>query len=151
MTSRDYTLRYAIQMFLAIAVFFVLIYILGLGHVSELRGVNVLFIVYFTNKLAQKNVIEYDKIGYIQNLTSLFIANVVNVILAILGFIIFVKLIEPDYLGVIETTFSRGSFDRLFEICIALFMEGMAGAAIVSFGLMQYWKNHKRVRRTLPS
>lgn len=151
MRDRDYTLRYAVYMFLSIAGFFILMDFMGWGHVSELRLINIVFIIYFTNKLAQKNVIEFDNIGYLQNLSSLFVANVINVILSLIGFVVFVKFIQPDYLKVVNTTFAFGAFDRLFEVCVALFMEGMSGAAVISFGLMQYWKNHKRVRRTLPS
>lgn len=150
MKERDYTLRYAIQMFIAISVFFILMDFLGLAHASELRVVNIVFIIYFTNRLAQNNVIEYDNIGYLKNLSSLFVANVINVILCVIGFVVFVKFIRPSYILELDKSFTWGSFDSLLEICVALFMEGMAGAAIVSFGLMQYWQNTKRVRRTLP-
>lgn len=151
MKERDYTLRYAIRMFLAISGFFILMDFLGFGHASELRLVNIVFIIYFTNRLAQMNVIEFDNIGYLQNLSSLFVANVINVILCIVGFVVFAALIRPAYVLELDKSFTWGSFNSLLEICVALFMEGMAGAAVVSFGLMQYWQNHKRVRRTLPS
>lgn len=149
MRTKDFTVRYGLRMFAAVAGLFVLTNLLGLGHITELRALNIFIVIYFTSKLAQKNVIEDDRIGYLKNLSSLFFANVVNVVLCIVGFTIYVELIQPDYMSVVQSTFSWGHFDHLFQVCLALLMEGMAAGAVVSFGVMQYWKNYKRERKSV--
>lgn len=139
------TLKYGILMFVSIALFFIVMNLIGLGHISELRLFNIVFVIYFTNRLAKSNL-EGDKdVGYIENLGSLFAANTINVALSIVGFAFYVNVINPDYLNVISDSLLWMPTHRLTETLIALFFEGMAGNAVVSFGIMQYWKNTKHI------
>ena len=143
------TMKYGLKIFFSIGALFLGMNLLGLGHVSELRAANIIFVVYFTYQLASANKVDDDNITYTSNLLSLFLANFIAVVLCIIGVIVFVNLL-PSYLEVISVGAIWANTESLMQLVVALFFEGMAGSAIVSFSLMQYWKNVKRKRTTLP-
>ena len=61
----------------------------------------------------------------------------------IISLIIYVSLIEPDFITVLENSSLWGSNLSLPIIIFAIAIEGIASSVICSFILMQYWKNHK--------
>lgn len=150
MKKKDYTLRIAFQLFLAIVGFFILMKLFGLEKVTELRFFNILIVAFFTNRLARLNSIESEKpVGYLEGLRSLFFANAIAVVLSVVGFVIYASWIDPGFID----NFKAGLLIRenisLGEATAALFMEGMASAAIASFAIMQYWKDVRRTSRTI--
>ncbi len=143
MKKRLAPIRYAMSMFAAIGSFFLLMYLTGFGHIVELRLVNVLIVIYFTGKMAADYAIARDKAGYLNHLIALFSANIINVVLCILGILLFVLLIDPSYPTIFENGLALFRVSSLSELIISLAMEGMAVGAVTSFGVMQYWKNYK--------
>jgi hypothetical protein len=131
-------------MFLSITVFFGIVHLLGWTHITELRAVNLVFVIYFSNKLALTNVRTVEDNGYLQNLASVFLANCLNVVLSFIGFFFFVRIISSDYLEVIMNSFILGKVEAMWQMYLALFIEGCASGAVVSFAVMQYWKNNKK-------
>ena len=146
MVKFDKSVRYAVKMFLGIGGFFMILYLLGLGHRSEFRILNLFIVIFFTAKLAEVNLIDDENIGYLRNLGSVFKANVICVLLSVLGLAGFVAFFDQtfhrDYLLFANT-------DTLSEVLLTLALEGISTAAVISFGVMQYWKNYKRTRKTL--
>ncbi len=136
-------------MFLAIGGFFLAVNMIGYGHITELRVVNILFVVLFSNLLARRNWLEQDGIEYVGNFLSILSANIVNVALCMIGFIVYISLYDPDYLNTISNGLLWNSESSIAQILIALFFEGVAGGTIVSFAIMQYWKDRKRQHRTI--
>ena len=149
MKNSSNTLSYGMRMFLWIGLFFVVVNLIGLGHISELRVVNLLIIIYFSSKLAKTNVIDNDNISYLSNLGSVFAANILNTILSILGLLLYIQLIDPEYVHRISEGVMLIPADSLMEVIVSILFEGLAGAAVVSFGVMQYWKNYKRTRKKI--
>lgn len=151
MKKRNYSLKFGLQMFLSIAGFFVLMKVLNLESVTELRYLNILIVAYFSNKLAKNLVIDDNKIEYITGLSAIFAANAFAVVLSIIAFILYSKLIDVNFIhnfkgGII---FSATSEISLGQLMAALFIEGMAGSAIISFTTMQYWKGVKRTTKAI--
>lgn len=149
MKKQDYTLRIGLYMFAAIATFFFIMKILGIEHVTELRFLNILIIAFFSNRLVQRMVEDSSQVDYLDGLKSLFLANALNVVLSMVGLIFYVTLIDKNFMGNFNNTLMFGTDITLTQMVIAIFMEGMAGAAIISFTLMQYWKNVKRTTRKI--
>lgn len=137
------SISYGVQMSLAIGIFFLILYAVGLGDVAELRYFNLIFVIYFSNKLAKTNVKETQGKNYLKNLTSIFMANLINIVLCIGGLVLFNFLFAPDFLSSVTTRVLVFEASTVPQVVISLFMEGIAGAAIVSFALMQYWKNYQ--------
>lgn len=119
------------------------LYAMGWAEISELRYFNLLFVVYFTYKLAQLNSCDRTKNAYLSNLASLFGANLINVILCIAGLIVFNAIVGFDFAANISEGILLVETNSMTEVIISLFLEGMAGAATVSFIMMQYFKNLK--------
>lgn len=140
-TLKSDTVRFGVKMFLAIGTFFLLIYAMGWAKISELRYFNLLFVGYFSYKLAQANSADTVNSGYLRNLASLFGANALNVVLCMLGLVAFNAVAGIDFAENISPGILLVETHSLTQVMIALFLEGIAGAATVSFLLMQYFKN----------
>ncbi|MCH2224014.1 MAG: hypothetical protein MK066_04530 [Crocinitomicaceae bacterium] len=149
MVKFDKSVRYAVKMFLGIGGFFMILYLLGLGHRSEFRILNLFIVIFFTAKLAEVNLIDDENIGYLRNLGSVFKANVICVLLSVLGLAGFVAFFDPDFISSISSGVLFANTDTLSEVLLTLALEGISTAAVISFGVMQYWKNYKRTRKTL--
>ena len=141
------TTRYGLKMFLAIGIFFMCVYLAGYTHISELRLLNILIVLYFSNQLVKTNYIEKEDCGYIENISSLFLANLINVLLCVIGFSIFIIAIDSSYLEVLQNGILWMQAETLSQMMFVLLIEGLSSAVIISFGMMQYWKNYKRVHK----
>ncbi|MCE3296864.1 MAG: hypothetical protein K0R65_2578 [Crocinitomicaceae bacterium] len=146
---RQNTLRYAIYSVLAIAAFFLLMKLVGMENVAGLRVFNLVIVVYFMNRLARKNLMDDPDLNYVEGLGSLMMANVLTVVASVIGFIAYVRLFDPDFLNNHKAAlFWLNNDTSLWRTVVSLFMEGMAGAIIVSFTLMQYWKDQRNTLKT---
>lgn len=149
MKLQNNTLRIAGAIFLSLLAFFLFMKLLGLERMTELRVFNLLIVIYFSNRLVQLNYIDDDKVDYVQNLFSILGANLLAVFASTIAVIGYIQLIDSGLIHAFENQLLWGSHLNLFQIFVGLLLEGMSGSMIVAFGIMQYWKNHKRVRRTL--
>jgi hypothetical protein len=149
MEAKNHTWKYGIYMYLTFIVFFFSMKAIGIHEITELRAVNVLFIVFFSNKLVQLNYIEYAKIDYINNLFSVLGANLFAVALSSISILFYVSWIDSTFIQAFDNEILWGNDLTIHQVFVGLFIEGMAGAMVVSFGVMQYWKNYKRVVRRL--
>lgn len=145
MKTQNYTLGIGLQLFAVVAAFFLLMKVLGLAYVTELRFVNILFVIYFSNKIAKNLVEDHNEINYLVGLKTIFLANVLNVTLSVGALALYILLIDPTFLKSFQHGILLGGTEvTLSKVVVGVFMEGMAGSAIVSFSLMQYWKDVKR-------
>ncbi len=128
-------------MFIAIGIFFLALYALGLAGINELRYFNLVLVIYFSNKLAKKNATETDDMTYVKSLISVFGANLINVLLCIGGLLLFNVIFEPEFLSQVSTGVLIVQTTSFPQVILSLFIEGVAGSAVVSFILLQYWKN----------
>lgn len=136
-------------MFLLIGGFFLLVNYIGYGHITELRLVNILFVVIVSNLLARRNWIDDSGVEYVGNFLSVLTANIVNLVLCMVGFILYTSLFDPDYISTISSGLLWNSDSSLTQVLIALFFEGMASSVVVSFTVMQYWKSRRRQHHTI--
>lgn len=128
-------------MFIAIGIFFLALYALGLAGINELRYFNLVLVIYFSNKLAKKNATETDDMTYVKSLISVFGANLINILLCIGGLLLFNVIFEPEFLSQVSTGVLIVQTTSFPQVILSLFIEGVAGSAVVSFILLQYWKN----------
>lgn len=149
MKKRNYTIRFGIYMFLSMVALFFIMKLFGLEKVTELRLLNILIAGYFSNKLAQNNLIEDAELDYVSNLGSLLIANLIAVFLCCISLVLYVKILDPGLMASIGDGFFLGKHLTIDKVAVAILMEGSASAIIVSFSLMQYWKDVKRRSRTI--
>jgi hypothetical protein len=136
-------LRFGIYIFLSVTGFFLLMKMLHLDNSPDLRFLNILFVIGFSNALAKRNVLDNPENDYFEALGSIFAANALAVILSIVGFSIYVTAFDPLFFEHTSGGILWGQNSDLLQANASLFLEGIAGAAITSFILMQYWKDVK--------
>lgn len=128
--------------FICIGIFFLIMDQLGLSKNIYLRLVNFVFVIYGVNRTLQANF--RDNInGYFTNLVSAFLTAFLSLALGVFSFMLY-----ADYKGgeaylqnFADTYIFGGSNPSPYQFGIGLFIEGLASSVVVSFALMQYWKD----------
>lgn len=128
--------------FIGLGLYFLLIEALDLKDHIYLRLVNFIFVIYGVNKTIRSNY--HDGIsGYLTNLLAGFITAMVGLILGLISFMIYVEYRGGNtYLDSFADSYIFGGGDpSLYQFCFGLLIEGSAASMIVSFAMMQYWKD----------
>lgn len=135
------TIKIAIIAYIVLGILFLILHSVGLTVYNELRLLNVLVVIYFSNHVAKNNFNEINEKGYFQNFISLFRFNMLIVALAMLSIFVFTHYIEPSILVQSESLFTIIPAHTEGELLFALFAEGLSASVVVSYGILQYWKN----------
>lgn len=135
------TIKIAIAAYIVLGTLFLLLHLMGLTAFNELRLLNVLVVIYFSNLVAKSNFNEINEKGYFQNFISLFRFNMVIVGLAMLSIFVYTSYIDPSILAQSESLFTIIPAHTESELLLALFAEGLSASVVVSYGILQYWKN----------
>ncbi|WP_430406736.1 hypothetical protein [Fluviicola sp.] len=139
MSSRSQSIRFGLYSFAGIVLLFLLTKLFSLEHVIFLRFLNVLIIIYFTNRLARKNHQSNADSNYLNAWASLILANVITVGLSLLSFVIYAMFIQPDFISKFEGGILWNNHITLGQAALTLFTEGIGCAVAISFIIMQYW------------
>lgn len=128
--------------FLGIGIYFLTMDFLGLSHIFFLRMLNILIVIFFLNKTIKANFLK-GKVDYLENLVSLTLTSLFGVILSVAGLLMYISAQGGDlYLAKLSQNFLfGGGSPSIYQYCIALLFEGIASSIIISFTLMQYWKD----------
>lgn len=131
-----------IIIFVCIALFFLLMEVLGLSDQIYLRLINFVFVIYGINRTIKQNYDEHTY-GYFTNLLSAITTGIVSLVLGMGAFIAYaVYRGEDQYLHKFAEAYIFGGGDpSIYQFVIGLGLEGAAASVIVSFALMQYWKD----------
>lgn len=128
--------------FIGIGLYFLLIETLGLADQIYLRLLNFVFVIYGVNKTIKSNY--QDGInGYLTNLLAGFLTGMVGLVLGLIAFMIYIEAQGGDeFLKNFADSYVFGGGDpSLYQFCFGLFIEGAAASMVVSFAMMQYWKD----------
>ena len=128
--------------FIGIALFFLLMEVLGLQDQIYLRLINFDFVIYGVNRTIKQNYADHID-GYFTNITSAILTAFVALGLGIASFITSVEMRGgEEYLPSLASAYIFGGGDpSLYQFVIGLILEGAAASVIVSFALMQFWKD----------
>ncbi|MDR7211051.1 hypothetical protein [Flavobacterium piscis] len=127
--------------FLAIAVFFLLMEVLNLSHLFYLRILNVLFILYGVNRTLKMNLAE-GKNSFVPNAVSAMVTSFTGVVLSIIALLIYSYAKGGDgYVKSLSQAFMFGGEPSVPAYALSLFFEGSASCIIVTLLLMLYWNN----------
>jgi hypothetical protein len=128
-----------VMIFIGIGIYFLTMELLGLSDVFLLRLLNIFIVVYFVNKTIKSNYTE-GKTAYLDSLTSL-----TGVALSVAALLAYISLKGGDaYLAKLSQNFLFGGGQpSMYQYCIGLLFEGIASSIIITFTLMQYWKDRK--------
>lgn len=125
--------------FIGIALYFLLIETLGLADQIYLRLLNFVFVLWGVNRTIKSNY--HDGInGYLTNLLAGFLTGMVALILGIVALMIYTESLGGDF-SRFKNSYIFGGDPSLYQFCFGLFIEGAASSMIISFAMMQYWKD----------
>jgi len=135
------TVKIALIAYFTLGLLFFILHLVGLTEYNELRLLNVLIVIYFSNHVAKDNYNEINEKGYFQNFISLFRFNMLIVLLAMVSLFVYTSYIDTAILAQSESLFTIIPAHTESELLFALFAEGLSASVVVSYGILQYWKN----------
>jgi hypothetical protein len=132
----------ALIIFIGIGVFFLIMDVLNLTHIIYLRLLNFIFVIYGVNKTIRSNFKDGIN-GYFTNLGAAFATAFISLVLSIFAFMLYVEYKGgEEYLQNYASDYIFGGGDPSpYQFGIGLFIEGLAASAVVSFAMMQFWKD----------
>lgn len=135
-----------ILIFIGIGIYFIVLEFAGLSDQFLLRIVNVAFVAFGVNRTIKGNY-EDGLRGYNKNLISAIITSLIGAVLSIGSLLSYIQIQggEPYLKRLSENFIFGGGELTIQQYCIGLFFEATAASLIVSFCLMQYWKNKVEV------
>ena len=131
-----------IMIFLGIGIYFLTMELLGLSDVFLLRLLNIFIVVYFVNKTIKSNYSE-GKTAYLDNLIAGSLTSLTGVALSVAALLTYISMRGGNaYLAKLSENFLFGGGEpSMYQYCIGLLFEGIASSIIITFALMQYWKD----------
>lgn len=124
-----------------IALLFLILKIAGLESQTWLRFLNLVIVVYFTNRLARHLHDTRIDNDYLRAWVSLIFANIITVGLSLLSFVIYVLFIDPDFMKHFTGGILWNNHINIQQAALSLFTEGVGSAVAISFIIMQYWND----------
>ena len=110
---------------------------------KPLRLVNFLFVFWGIKGAIKKNIFTTNLNEYLTNLYLGFATSFLGVILVSISLTIYLFYIQPSFINTIEDLNMWGANLSPPLVAFAILVEGLASSIIVTFIIMQYWKNYK--------
>ncbi|MCZ8228930.1 hypothetical protein [Flavobacterium sp.] len=127
--------------FLGIAIYFLVMNVIGLSDVFYLRLFNTLFVLYGVNRTIMMNVHD-GQVLLANNAKSAMKTSLIGVFLSIIGLIIYSYLQGGDeFVQSLSKTFLFGGNPSVMTYSICLLFEGIASTVVVTMLLLLYWNN----------
>jgi hypothetical protein len=128
--------------FIGIAIYFLIIEYSGLADLFYLRMLN-LFIVAFGINLTLKQNANDNIRGYFKNLISGILTSLIGAVFSVGSLLTYIEYRGGNaYLETLSqgVLFGGGEVNIVYY-CIGLLFEAVASSVIITFVLMQFWKN----------
>jgi hypothetical protein len=127
--------------FLGIAIYFLVMNVVGLSDVFYLRLFNTLFVLYGVNRTIMMNVHD-GQVILANNAKSAMKTSLIGVFMSIIGLIIYSYLQGGDeFVQSLSKTFLFGGNPSVMTYSICLLFEGIASTVVVTLLLLLYWNN----------
>jgi hypothetical protein len=128
--------------YIGIALFFLLMELLGWSDQVYLRLVNFIFVIYGVNRTIRSNFKDHLD-GYFANLVAGIFTALFSLALGLISLVAYIEYKGGNaYLNKFEEEFIFGGGEpSLYQFIIGLIIEGAAASVIVSFSIMQFWKD----------
>lgn len=127
--------------FIGIALYFMIMELMGLSKEIYLRILNAAFVYYGVRRTLKTNFQE-GKSGYVFNLISAGLTAIIGVFLSVLGLLIYIYTRGgDDYINNLSGEFIFGGNPTANQYAFGLLFEGIASAVIIVFIAMQLWRN----------
>lgn len=141
--SREFANGFII--FLGIGIYFLILEYLGLANEFYLRVLNLFIVAFGINRTIQMNYKDGIR-GYNRYLVSAITTSMIGAILSIASLLGYIYYRGGEaYLETLSKGFLFGGDTNIYYYCIGLLFESVASSIIISFCLMQWWKDKVEV------
>ncbi|GAA5039806.1 hypothetical protein GCM10011506_39490 [Marivirga lumbricoides] len=135
--------------FIGLLIFFFIMSLLGLVHNLELRALNLFIMaggVYFSIKNIKRRNKDFD---YLKGMGTGFLAAISSSLAFALFNILFLTVVNPDFMTEVIAEEPFGSYLTPFTVAIVILMEGVASGFLFTFGIMQWFKRREGNRKAV--
>ncbi|MBI34375.1 MAG: hypothetical protein CMP67_03325 [Flavobacteriales bacterium] len=137
-------LKNGIFAFIGIGVYFLIAELLGFSKSTPLRLLNFFILGFFVNK----TIVHVKKSNktFVVQFTHSLLTSILTVFLSTIALAFYLYLWKgSDYINSLsQPLLNMGALKlSMLQFSFAIFTEGIASGIILSFGLMQFWKNRK--------
>lgn len=125
-----------------IGIYFLTMELLGLSHVFMLRLLNIFIVAYFITRTVKANYKD-GKIDYLDNIVSGTLTSLTGVVISVAALLAYIAFRGGnEYLEKLSQNFLfGGGTPSMYQYCIGLLFEGIASSVIITFTIMQYYKD----------
>jgi hypothetical protein len=140
MNNMKMSLRYALGIYGALVTYFFSMKLLGLGEITQLRLFNFFIVMGGIYLLLRRNMKENND-NYFQNLFLGFRTGAMAIVLTVVSLFVYLKAINPAFIEVMEHSMIWGNHLSVFQVTVAIGIEGIASSFLLTYMVMQYMKN----------
>lgn len=141
------SILYGVYTALGLMLYFLFMKILGLEANMYLRLFNGVIVIFGVYTLFKNRVNSKKPMTYFEGLAMGFMMTLTAVISFIIFLGLYIKVFDPTFIDVLENSMIWGNNLTMSKAALALFIEGMASGAIISFVSMQYFKRYTSVTK----
>jgi len=143
METKKIIARYAFKIYSGIALYFLIMKLLGLEHILVLRMLNFIIVIWGINAAIKKNIFTNQNSEYLTNIMIGAASSIIAVFASAISLLVYVSFISPDFIHELESSLMWGNNLNATLIAFVVFFEGTASSIVSTFIVMQYWKNYK--------
>ena len=145
----DKSISYGILNGISLIVYFLLMKLLGLEENLMLRLFNFVIVATLIFLAHRSSYLGVEKTpGYVEGLFIGFRTGVIGVAIFIAFMGLYVQFIQPDFMQIIQKSQIWGNDLELWQVALAIAVEGVCSVAVISFASMQYFKHYITQVRT---
>lgn len=141
-------LKYGIYIFLSLVGYYFVMKAFGLHENIWLRGLNFAIVFFW---LYQYNHAKEKSTKYLEQFANNLIAAATGILMFSISIFVYLNWINPEFMNVLEQSWMFGNILTPAMISVAVFIEGIASAVILSLIVMQIFKNKWSAYKTVKS
>ncbi len=143
-------LKNGVLAFAGIGLYFVAAELLGFSQSTPLRLLNFFILGFFVNR----TILYGKKLNktFVVQFTNSLLTSITTVLLSTIALALYIHYwMEIEHIDSLSQPILNMGATKLsiFQFSFAIFTEGIASGVILSFGLMQFWKNRKIKEKTV--
>jgi hypothetical protein len=143
METKKIIAQYAFKIYSGIALYFLIMKLLGLEHILVLRMLNFVIVIWGINAAIKTNIFKNDDTDYLSNTLIGVSTSIIAVFASSLSLYVYLTFISPEFIHQLESSLLWGNNLNALLIAFVVFFEGTASSVVSTFIIMQYWKNYK--------
>ena len=143
METKKIIAQYAFKIYSGIALYFLVMKLLGLEHILVLRMLNFVIVIWGINAAIKTNIFKNNNSDYLTNIMIGAASSTIAVFASAISLLVYVSFINPGFIHELESSLMWGNNLNATLIAFVVFFEGTASSIVSTFIVMQYWKNYK--------